>query len=213
MSYYSDFFFRPKQAIAFAYEHPSISRSLAFVILGTLAGVLAGLLFAGALFTDMLIRTLLADLVRWIAGGILFVLLGALVKKIPLNGRSFSQALSVLAHINVYGFFLFLVLGILLPAVAIPDLIQASQQYNQGNIGDAEFQTALADSLSGASTNFLLALPIILFAFLLVLYSIYALYLSAIKFFDTTAFKAILVSILWILGQSLLVFGLNSVLD
>ena len=209
MGYYGDLFVRPRQAVLYALQNPSLVRSITFVLLGTVAGVLASLLFAGEIFLDALVEFLVGDISRWLLGGIVLLLMGFILKRIPLNTQNISRALSVLAQLNVYGFFMFLVLGLLLPVVTIPELLSASNQLNQGVIGPEEFDQVVLDSLSSVDNTTLLALPLIALGILFLLYSIYILFLSVQKYLDVTVFKAILGVLVIVLIQGLFVFFLN----
>ncbi len=206
MSYYADLFLRPKQATQFALQNPSVIRGVFMVILGSVAGVLASLLFAGTIFWDVLLSSFLGDVLRWVVGGIFLLLIGMFFKHIPLNGQTFSQTLSLLAQLNFYGFFLFMTVGIILPAIAIPGLLQASQDYNKGLIGEEEFNQAIFDSLSDINTLSLLALPFILLAFIFLLYGVYALYLGVHHFLTITVFKSVIVMILLAFVQGAVLF-------
>ncbi len=209
MGYYGDLFVRPRQAVLYALQNPSLVRSITFVLLGTVAGVLASLLFAGEIFLDALVEFLVGDISRWLLGGIVLLLMGFILKRIPLNTQNISRALSVLAQLNVYGFFMFLVLGLLLPVVTIPELLSASNQLNQGVIGPEEFDQVVLDSLSSVDNTTLLALPLIALGILFLLYSIYILFLSVQKYLDVTVFKAILGVLVIVLIKGLFVFFLN----
>ncbi len=202
MGYFADLFLRPKQAVIYSLQNPSLIRSLAFVLLGTLAGILTSLLFAGTIFVDSLISFFLGDVARWLVSGVVLLLFGLLLKGIPLSTINISRALSTLAQINVYGFFMFLVLGLILPAIAIPSLIAASNDLNNGVIGEQEFTQILDDSISSASDAAIIALPLILLGILFIFYSAYVLFLSIQKYLDTTVFKSILVWLVIVLVQS-----------
>lgn len=208
MSYYSDLFLRPKQAVVFALEHPSWFRSVAFVVLGTLAGLLAMLVFTGTVFPDLLVESLVGDLLRWVTGGIVLLLLGIVFRRLPLNGDTVAKAFSVLAQVNVYGFLLFLVVGVLLPAVAIPSLLEATRDLNAGVIGQEEFNTALAASLNNLDSLSFLALPLLALAIVLLLYSVYVLFLSIQKFLDVTVFKGIVALLIVLVVQSIMALSL-----
>jgi hypothetical protein len=201
MSYYADLFLRPKQAVIYALQNPSLVRSLAFVLLGTLAGVLASLLFMGTIVLDVLITFFLGDVLRWLSGGIILLLIGFLFKKIPLNVVNASRALSTLAQLNVYGFFMFLVLGLILPAITIPNLISATNDLSNGVIGEEEFSVILLESIASTGDAAILALPFILVGILLIFYGMYVLFLSIQKYLDTSVFKTILVWIVFVLVQ------------
>lgn len=210
MSYYADLFLRPKQAVIYALQNPSLIRSLAFVLLGTLAGVLASLLFAGTILVDPLISFFLGDVLRWLSGGIILLLIGFLFKKIPLSISNASRALSTLAQLNVYGFFLFLVLGLILPALTIPSLISATNDLSNGLIGEEEFSLILLESLASTNELAILALPLILLGALFVFYGAYVLFLSIQKFLDTSVFKSILVWVVFVLVQGFILLSFFS---
>lgn len=193
MSYYMDLFLRPKQAVLYALQNPSVLRSIGFVLLGTLAGVLASLVFTGTIIFDTLLGFLLSDVLRWLVSGVVLVLLGMFFKKIPFNSINFSRALSSLAQLNVYGFFMFLILGIILPVLTIPGVLTATNDLQNGLIGEEEFVLAVEESIASAADTSLLAIPLILLAALMVLYGMYVLFLSIQKYLDVTVFKAILI--------------------
>lgn len=209
MSYYADLFLRPKQAVSYALQNPSMLRSIAFVLLGTVAGILTSLLFAGTIFVDSLISFFISDVLRWLVGGVLLVFFGLVFKKIPLSTNNISRALSTLAQINVYGFFMFLVLGLILPAIVIPSLISATNDLSNGIIGEAEFSQILNESIASTSSTAILALPLILLGILFIFYSAYVLFLSIQKYLDTSVFKSILIWVVIVLVQSFLLLFLN----
>jgi len=199
MSYYVDLFLRPKQAVNYALQNPSMIRSIAFVLLGTFAGVLASLLLQGAIFMDIIIGTLFSDFLRWIVSGFLLLVIGLLFKKIPINALNISRALSTLSQISVYGFFMLLVLGLILPAIAFPALLSGISDWNAGNIGEDEFIQILDQSFVTIADTIVIALPLILLGLLFIFYSAYVLFLSIEKYLDTSVFKSILV---WVLVVS-----------
>ncbi|MDP2666094.1 MAG: hypothetical protein Q8P05_01165 [Candidatus Diapherotrites archaeon] len=207
MSYYTNLFLRPKEAVSFAYDHPSLLRSIGFILLGTLAGILASLLFTGSLFPDLILMSLIGDLLKWIIGGLLLVLLG-LLWKVPVTKDGVLRALTMFAQLNYYGFFLFLILGIILPLIAVPGLLSATQQFSQGLIGEQEFNAAIFDALSSPEIPWLV-IPFLLLAGILFLYMIYVLFLSVQKYLNTTVFKSVLAMIVLIGVQSVIVFILN----
>ncbi len=200
MSYYADLFLRPKQAVNYALANPSLVRSLGFVLLGTVASILTMLLFMGTIFWDAVMSFLLGDVARWLVSGFALILMGFVFKRIPFTMVNISRVLSTLAQLNVYGFFMFLVLGLLLPAIAIPDLISATNDLSAGNIGEDEFALILDQSLNSASDAAILALPLLLLGVLFIFYSVYVLFLSIQKYLDTSVFKAVLV---WLILVSL----------
>ncbi len=206
MGYYADLFLRPKQAVLFALQSPSMVRAIGFILLGTLAGVLASLLFTGSILFDTIFGFLLSDVLRWLISGVVLVLVGMFFKKIPFNTINFSRALSTLAQLNVYGFFMFLILGIILPVLTIPNVLTATTDLQNGLIGEEEFVLAVEESIASASDTSLLAIPLILLAALMVLYGMYVLFLSIQKYLDVTVFKTILVWLLVVLVQSVFVF-------
>ncbi len=209
MSYYADLFMRPKQAVLFALQNPSMVRSLAFILLGTLAGVLTSLLFMGTVFIELLIAFFIGDMVRWLVSGIILLLFGLVFKRLPVNGLNISRVLSALAHLNVYGFFMFLFMGLLLPAIAIPGLISASNDLNNGLIGEDEYVLAIQDSIITAPDSVLFAFPLFLLGFLMILYSAYALFLSIQKYLDASVFKSLLVFLVIIFAQSIVLLSLG----
>lgn len=200
MSYYADLFLRPKQAVNYALANPSLVRSLGFVLLGTVASILTMLLFMGTIFWDAVVSFLLGDVARWLVSGFALILMGFVFKRIPFTMVNISRVLSTLAQLNVYGFFMFLVLGLLLPAIAIPDLISATNDLSAGNIGEDEFALILDQSLNSASDAAILALPLLLLGVLFIFYIVYVLFLSIQKYLDTSVFKAVLV---WLILVSL----------
>ena len=135
----------------------------------------------------------------------MLLLFGLLFRGIPVNPLNISRALSVLAQINLYGFLMYLILGILLPAIVIPDLISASNQLSNDVIGPDEYGEILAASLATSDGSILLALPLILIAVLLVLYSIYVLFLSTQKYLDVTVFKSIVAMFIMLIVQSIFI--------
>lgn len=193
MSYYADLFLRPKQAVNYALQNPSMLRSIAFVLLGTFAGVLASLLFMGNIFLDIIIGTLLSDFIRWFMSGVLLLLIGFVFKKIPINALNISRALSTLSQISVYGFFMLLVLGLILPAIAFPALLAAIPDLNAGNIGEEEFIQILDETFVSIANTIVIALPLILLGILFIFYSMYVLFLSIQKYLDVSAFKSLIV--------------------
>lgn len=206
MGYYADLFLRPKQAVLYALQNPRMVRSTGFVLLGTLAGVLASLLFTGTILFDTIFGFLLSDVLRWLVTGVVLVLLGMVFKKIPFNVLNFSRALSTLAQLNVYGFFMFLILGLILPVLTIPGVLTATTDLQNGLIGEEEFVLAVESSIASAADASLLAIPLILLAALMVLYGMYVLFLSIQKYLDITVFKAALVWLLVVLVQGTILF-------
>lgn len=207
MSYYSDLFMRPKQAVLYALQNPSMVRSVAFILLGTLAGVLTSLLFAGTIFLDSLLTFFIGDVLRWLVSGIILLLFGFVFKRLPVNMLNISRVLSTLAQLNVYGFLMFLCVGLLLPAIAIPELISASNDLNNGLIGEEEFSLIIQESFFTATNGILLALPLVLLGFLFVLYGIYVLFLSIQKYLDVSVFKSLLVFLVIVFVQSIIVLS------
>lgn len=207
MGYYSDLFMRPKQAMQEMSDHPSFLRAILFVVSSTLVGVIASLVFVGEIYWDTAFEFLVIDAIRWILGGVILLLLGMVFAKIPLNGSSFTKGLSMLSHINFYGFFMFTVGTLLLPVVAIPNVLESMQQANAGIIGPEEFNEVVA---MGLSSNLVNPLSIIFFLLSLVflLYAIYGMYLAVNQYLKTTVFKSIVVMIVLVLIQSFLLFSL-----
>lgn len=193
MSYYVDLFLRPKQAVNYALQNPSMIRSIAFVLLGTIAGILTSLLFMGTIFWDTIISFFIGDVFRWLVSGFLLIVIGFVFKRIPLNVLNISRALSILAQLNVYGFLMFLVLGLLLPAVTIPGLMSATSDLSNGLIGEDEYSVILDESLASVGDSVLLGLPFFLLGILFIFYAAYVLFLSIEKYLDTSVFKSILV--------------------
>ncbi|MBM3281937.1 MAG: hypothetical protein FJY86_01165 [Candidatus Diapherotrites archaeon] len=210
MSYYVDLFLRPKQAVNYALQNPSMIRSIAFVLLGTFAGVLASLLLQGAIFMDIIIGTLFSDFLRWIVSGFLLLVIGLLFKKIPINALNISRALSTLSQISVYGFFMLLVLGLILPAIAFPALLSGISDWNAGNIGEDEFIQILDQSFVTIADTIVIALPLILLGLLFIFYSAYVLFLSIEKYLDTSVFKSILVWVLVVSVQGAVLIFLSA---
>ena len=205
MGYYADFLSRPKQAMAYAKEHPSALRALTFVLLGTFAGLVVSLVLTGVIYWTFLFESLVIDLVRWLVAGILLVLAGMVIARGTFSRDSFVRALSMLAHVNVYGFFLFLIGGLLLPIVVIPDIVSAAPLLENGVIGEAEFEAIILSSLSNLENLSPLFFPLILICLLFLAYAIYAYFLAVYQFLNTTVFKALVVMGVIILVQS---FGL-----
>jgi hypothetical protein len=207
MGYYSDLFMRPKQAMQTMADYPSLFRAILFVVSSTLVGVVATLLFVGTIFWDTALEFLVVDAFRWILGGIVLVLLGMILSKIPLNMGSFTKGLAMLSHVNFYGFFMFVVGTLLLPVVTIPGVLESMQQANAGIIGPEELNEAV---LMGLSSNLVNPLSILFFllSLLFLLYAIYGMYLAVNQYLKTTVFKSVLVMIILVLFQSFLLFSL-----
>ncbi len=205
MGYYSDLLMRPKQAMQEMGDHPSLFRAILFVLSSTLVGIVASLVFVGAVFWDTALEFLVIDAIRWILGGVVLLLLGMIFAKIPLNGGSFMKGLAMLSHVNFYGFFMFVIGTLLLPVVTIPNALEAMQQANAGIIGPEELNEVL---LMGLSTNLVNPLSIIFFllSLLFLLYAIYGMYLAVNQYLKTTVLKSVLVMIILVLIQSFLLF-------
>ncbi len=210
MSYYADLFLRPKQAVNYALQNPSMIRSIAFVLLGTIAGILTSLLFMGTIFWDTIISFFIGDVFRWLVSGFLLIAIGFVFKRIPLNMLNISRALSTLAQLNVYGFLMFLVLGLLLPAVTIPGLMSATSDLSNGLIGEDEYSVILDESLASVEDSVLLAFPLFLLGILFIFYAAYVLFLSIEKYLDTSVFKSILVWFLVLSVQGAVLLLLSS---
>jgi hypothetical protein len=207
MGFYSDLFLRPKQAMEYSFQHPSLVRAVGFVILGVVAGILASLLLAGTILWKPVLSSLFIDAVRWLSGGLLLGIVGLLVRKISFDGQSLIRALTMLAHVNLYGFFLFLVAGIILPAVAIPEVVTATQQLMSGVIGPSEMNLVLSQSLLSNSPLNILVVPLLLIGLLFWSYGVYALYLAVSKYLNASVFKTIVVMIAMVVIQSVIVFA------
>ncbi|MEK6902024.1 MAG: hypothetical protein AABX02_00355 [archaeon] len=205
MGYYTDLFLRPKQAVAYAYAHPSLVRSIGFVILGTLLGAVGSFLLVGEITPSVVIAGLSGDLARWLLGGIILLLIGLAFKGLSFSGENVSRVLTLLAQLNLYGFFVFLIMGIIFPVLVIPEILVASGQANSGVIGPEEFQQVVYATLAQPNVTILAAF-LFLISFVFVLYSIYVLFLSIQKYLDTTVFKSILVMILLLGVQSFFTF-------
>ena len=209
MGYYTDLFLRPKQAVAYAYAHPSILRSIGFVILGTLLGIVSTYFLVGEIIPSEIIGSLSGDAARWLLGGILLIVIGLVFKRIAFSGENATRALTLLAQLNLYGFFIFLIMGIIFPILVIPEVLVASGQANSGVIGPEEFQQVVFDTLAQPDVSIIAAI-IFLISFVLLLYCFYVLFLSVQKYLDTTAAKSILVMLVMIVVQSfitLLILG------
>lgn len=191
----------------FSSDHPSLFRSLLFVLSSTLVGVVAFLLFIGEVFWGSSLEFFLVDLLRWGIGGLVLILLGVFFLRIPLGLDSFLRALSMLSHVNFYGFLMFAVGSLLLPVVTIPDVLGAMQQLNDGVIGPAEWDAVLSQSLSGNLINPLSVL-FFLVSMLFLLYAVYGMFLAVNQYLKTTVFKSILVMIVLVVVQSMILFFL-----
>lgn len=204
MGFYSDLFLRPKQAMQYAYEHPSLMRGVMFVVLASVIGIIASFIFIGSIFWVTVLESLVVDVLRWIIAGIVIVLLGMVFKQIPLNGESISRALSMLSHINVYGSFMFIVGAILLPVVTIPETLAAMSQLNSGIIGQEEFNQAMSASIASGNLVNPLSIFFFLLAVLFWLYAVYAMYLAVSKYLNTTVFKSIVAMLIVLVVQSII---------
>ncbi|MFH0970273.1 MAG: hypothetical protein V1776_02315 [Candidatus Diapherotrites archaeon] len=203
MSYYADLFLRPKQAMQYANEHPSLLRSLAFVFLGAVAGLLSSFFLLGTIWWDSVLGFLLVDILRWVLAGLILVLFTIIFSKKSFSKEGFLRVLSMLSHINVYGFFMFLMLALLLPAVAIPDILAAAPQLANGNIGQEEWAAILSASIGSYAQNEFnpIIVPIVLLGLLFWLYALYGMYLATHQFLQTTAFKTIIAMLIVVFVQ------------
>lgn len=209
MGYYTDLFLRPKQAVAYAYANPSLIRSIGFIILGTLLGIVSTYFLVGQIIPMEILGSISGDVARWLLGGVLLILIGLVFKRIAFSGQNAMRALTLLAQLNLYGFFIFLIMGIIFPVFVIPEVLVASNQASNGVIGPEEFQQVLFETLADPSVSIIGGI-IFLIAFILVLYCMYVLFLSVQKYLDTTVAKAILVMLVMIVVQSfitLLILG------
>lgn len=205
MGFYSDLILRPKQAMAFSSDHPSLFRAVLFVISSSIVGVVASLIFIGEIFWSTGLEALILDIIRWVLGGVVLVLLGMIFVKIPLNMGSFTRALSMLSHVNFYGFLMFVIGALLLPVVTIPDALAAVSQVNEGVIGEEEWAAVLGQSLSSDLVN-PLSIFFFLLSFIFLLYAVYGMYLAVNQYLKTTVLKSILVMVVLVLIQSFLLF-------
>ncbi len=187
MGYYSDLVLRPKEAIHFAFEHPSAVRAFGLVILTTLASIILSIALVGDISLPSAVLNLVGDVVRLLAGGLFLLIIGGLFKRMQVNAHTFVQSISMLAQLNVYGFFIFILVGFLFPVLLAPGLISSYQDYSQGVIGEEEFQFAVNEMLANLSDVTVIITLILFLVFIaVILYAVYALYLSISVYLKTT---------------------------
>jgi hypothetical protein len=200
MGYYRDLFFRPKQAIQYANQNPSAIRSLGFVLLGTVASLLSMLVFANEIFAELLLTAFIGDVLRLIVGGFILLVIGIIFKKAAASADSFVRVISMLAHLSVYGFVIFVLLGLVMPSLLIPNVLEAGQLLNEGVIGIEEFELVVGDAVAGISfVSLLFGAVLALLTLVFGLLSLYSLYLTIHTFLGTTVFKTAVIMIVYAL--------------